>query len=237
MLYTVKEGYRPTPTARKATKRTQTGKIVRKVLLICGVLSSLLYVAMNIFVPMLFPGYSSASQTVSELSAIDAPTRSLWVMLAIVYSFLVIAFGWGIRESSGQKRPLRIAGTLMIVYAVIGLAWPPMHQREVLAADGGTLTDTMHIVFTIVSVICMLMIIGFCAVSFGNRFRFYSIVTVIVLLVFGLLTGLDAPSMQANETTPWIGVWERISIGAYLLWVSVLSIVLLQGKASVISIK
>src|SRR5688572_20926260 len=228
MLYTVKEGYVPTLTAIKATKRTQTGKIVRKVLLICGILSSLLYVAMNIFVPMLFPGYSSASQTVSELSAIDAPTRSLWVMLAIVYAVLVIAFGWGVRESWGQKRPLRIAGNLLIISAIIGLAWPPMHQREVLAAGGGTLTDTMHIVFTIVSVILMLLTIGFCAVSFGKLFRFYSIITVIILLVFGILTGLVSPAMQANEPTPWIGVWERISIGGYMLWVAVLSIVLLR---------
>lgn len=43
-----------------------------KVLLVCGILSSLLYVAMNVFVPMLFEGYSLASQTVSELSAIGA---------------------------------------------------------------------------------------------------------------------------------------------------------------------
>jgi hypothetical protein len=43
--------------------------MLRKTLLACGVLSSLLYVAMNVFVPMQWPGYSSAAQTVSELSA------------------------------------------------------------------------------------------------------------------------------------------------------------------------
>jgi hypothetical protein len=34
----------------------------------CGILSSLLYVAMNVFVAMQWEGYSSASQAVSELS-------------------------------------------------------------------------------------------------------------------------------------------------------------------------
>ena len=48
---------------------------VRKTLLVSGIVSSLLYVAMNIFVAMQWEGYSSASQTVSELSAIGAPTR------------------------------------------------------------------------------------------------------------------------------------------------------------------
>ena len=48
----------------------------------CGILSSLLYVVMNVFVAMEWEGYSSASQTVSELSAIGAPRRSLWVLPA-----------------------------------------------------------------------------------------------------------------------------------------------------------
>ena len=55
--------------------------MTRPILLVCGILSSLLYIAMNVFVPMQWDGYSSASQTVSELSAIGAPTRSLWAAL------------------------------------------------------------------------------------------------------------------------------------------------------------
>ena len=79
-----------------------------KSLLICGILSSLLYVLMNIFVPMGFEGYSIPSQTVSELSAIDAPTRTLWVWLAILYILLFAAFGWGVGKSAEGNRSLRI---------------------------------------------------------------------------------------------------------------------------------
>jgi hypothetical protein len=63
--------------------------MTRKILLVCGVLSSVLYVAMNVFVAMQWAGYSSASQTVSELSAIGAPTRPLWVPLGLVYTWWV----------------------------------------------------------------------------------------------------------------------------------------------------
>ena len=45
---------------------------VNRGLLLCGILSSLLYVAMNVLIPMQFEGYSVVSQTVSELSAIGA---------------------------------------------------------------------------------------------------------------------------------------------------------------------
>ena len=42
--------------------------MARKALLVCGIVSSLFYVAMNVFLAMQWESYSSASQTVSELS-------------------------------------------------------------------------------------------------------------------------------------------------------------------------
>ena len=90
--------------------------MTRNILLACGVLSSLLYVAMNVFVAMHWEGYSSAAQTVGELSAIGAPTRPLWVCLGIGYSLLVTAFGWGVWTSSRRNRPLRVVGGVMLAY-------------------------------------------------------------------------------------------------------------------------
>src|SRR3954469_18161210 len=116
--------------------------MTRKLSLMCGIVSSLLYVGMNVLVPMQWDGYSSAAQTVSELSAIDAPTRPLWVPLGIAYTLLVAAFGWGVWASAGQNPPLRVTGGSLVPYGLVGRACPPMHLREVLAADGGTLTDT-----------------------------------------------------------------------------------------------
>jgi hypothetical protein len=207
--------------------------MLRKMLLVCGILSSLLYVAMNILGAMQYKGYSSGSQTVSELSAIGAPTRSLWGWLGPLYSLLVIAFGWGVWISAGRKRALRIVGGLIMVgFAVTGVAWlfAPMHSREVLAAGGGTLADTMHIVVGIVTVLIMMLAIASGATAFGKRFRLYSITTMVILVVFGTLTGVDAPRISANLSTPWVGVWERINIGAFLLWVVVLAITLLRFR-------
>jgi CubicO group peptidase (beta-lactamase class C family) len=199
---------------------------MRKALLVCGILSSLLYVAMNVVVPLQWSGYSSMSQTVSELSAIDAPTRALWVVLGAVYAVLAAAFGWGVWASGRRNRPVRLVGGLMIAYGVICLAWPvaPMHLR----GAGTTLSDTIHIVFAIVTVLLMMLALGFAAAAFGPRFRLYSIVTMLILVVFGALTGLDGPRIAANLPTPWVGVWERINIGAFLLWVVVLAIALLR---------
>ncbi len=79
--------------------------MTRKVLLVCGILSSLLYVTMNVIAAMLYEGYNPASQTVSELSAIGAPTRPLWLYLGIPYSLLANAFGWGVGNRRVETAP------------------------------------------------------------------------------------------------------------------------------------
>jgi hypothetical protein len=56
----------------------------------------------------------------------------------------------------------------------------------------------------------------------------YSIATIVLLLVFGGLTFLEAPRLQANLPTPWIGLWERINISVFLLWIAVLATALLR---------
>jgi hypothetical protein len=208
--------------------------MLRKTLLVCGVLSSILYVAMNVFIAMQWEGYSSASQTISELSAVGAPTRSLWLLPAAFYTVLVTAFGCGVWKSAGGIRALRIVGGSIVAFGALGLIWPfaPMHLREALAAGGGTLSDTMHIVLSSVTVVLMLLAIAFGTAAFGKRFRLYSIASLMILLAFGALTFLDAPRVAANLPTPWIGVWERINLGVFLLWVVVLATALLPARDS-----
>src|SRR5215211_3191039 len=53
----------------------------RKALLGCGIVSSLVYVAANVLGARRWRDYSLTSQTVSELSAIGAPSRPLVVPL------------------------------------------------------------------------------------------------------------------------------------------------------------
>ena len=55
----------------------------RKALLACGVAAFLLYFALDLVAALLYDGYSYTDQTINELSAIDAETRSLWIPLGL----------------------------------------------------------------------------------------------------------------------------------------------------------
>jgi len=200
----------------------------RTILLACGIAAPLLYGAMLVFVPLGWSGYSSASQTISELSAIGAPTRPLWFSLGLVYTLLVVAFGSGIWTSAGGNGRLRVVGALLIACGVFGLFWPPMHLR----GETPTLTDTLHIVWTAVSGLLTMVAMGVAAAAVGKRFRLYSIASIVVMLATGALTSAHASNIPANLPTPWMGVWERITAGVWMLWFFVLAIALLRRQGA-----
>lgn len=207
----------------------------RKILLVCGITSSLLYIVATILGAARWEGYSSTSQSVSELIGINAPSAPIVVPLFLIYSILIYAFGAGIWISAGQKRALRVAAVLIITKEVLGLMgtlFAPIHLRGV----EGTFSDTMHVILTGVGVLlCMFPAMGFAASAFGQHFRLYSIGTMLIFLVFGALAGSDGPRIAANLPTPWLGVWERINIFGYLLWVVILAIALLRAQSGKLS--
>lgn len=209
---------------------------MRRALLTCGVLSSIWYVAINIFVPALYEGYSVSSLTVSELSAIEAPTRILWVLLAMLYPLLFAAFGWGVLKSAEGNRSLRVLGWLIIVYCILNFYWPPMHQREVIAAGGETLTDTLHIAWAMITLAFMMIMMDFGAAALGKGFRNFTIATFVVFIAFEILIGTEAGGIQSGQPTPRIGVWERINIGAFMLWVAVLAFGIMRRQKNSVDI-
>ena len=105
-----------------------------------------------------------------------------------------------------------------------------MHKREIIAAGGGTLSDILHLAWTFIHIVLMLFMIGFGAAALGKTFRIYSITTVTAFIVFGILTTLESKGINAGTPTPYIGVWERINMGAYMLWIVVFAIALLKKK-------
>jgi hypothetical protein len=200
---------------------------LRRALLVCGVLSSLVYVGIDQLAAVRHPGYHSfMAQTISELGARGAPTKSTVDPLFIVYDLLTIAFGIGVWSAARGSRALRVSGAMWVALGVGGLPGPwlfPMNLRGV----GG---DAAHIIATGVMVLFIVTGIVSGAIARGRAFRFYSFATVLATLVFGLLTSVQAKGLVTGEPTPWIGLMERACIGASLLWVVALAVALLRAE-------
>jgi hypothetical protein len=207
---------------------------LRKVALLSGAASTLLYFGMDQLGSLRYEGYSLKDQAISELSAVGAPTRWIWLTLGPVYSLLVVAFGLGVWASASGKRALRVVGACAVGVGLSGVVWPfaPMHERAVLAAGGATFSDTMHLILSGVNSLFFVVSIAAGATALGKRFRSYSIATIVAVLVFGALNALDAPRVADNEPTPWMGVFERIAVEGSMLWYAVLAIALWRVQGS-----
>ncbi len=199
-----------------------------KLLLICGILSSLLWVGADIGASLLYEDYSYTAQAISELSAIGAPTKSLLSITGVIYEGLLLAFGYGVLRVAGQKRTLRITGILLITHAILVLVsfFFPMNLREAEK----TISDTMHVIIYSIIPLLFLFIIWFGSTANGKWFRYFSIGAILVLILFGILTGMAAPRVAAGLPTPWLGIYERINAYGYMVWVILLAFILLRRE-------
>ena len=114
---------------------------MRRLLLICGAIAPLVYIATDIVAARLYPGYSYSDQAVSELFAIGAPTATMVVRLFTVSSALFVLFSVGLRLSM-RSRLMRLMALMILLNAVDSLMlWNlfPMHMR----GSKLSLTDTM----------------------------------------------------------------------------------------------
>ena len=208
----------------------QERSLIRKHLLICGALSSALYVGTDIIGALLYPGYDPLSQAISEMSAIGAPIAPLLVPLYFAYALLFTAFGIGVWSGGGVSRPMRVTAGCLTLVGLLGLfVWPffPMHMRGAT----GSLSDTMHLALGAADVALLTVAIAAASSRFGKGFRIYSWATVIVMLATGAATALFVPGVNADLPTPGLGLLERTSLASYLLWIAILSVRLVRADA------
>lgn len=205
----------------------------RKLLVSCGIAYPVVYVLTNDLVAATsYAGYSRMDQAVSELSAISAPAQTFLMAMLPVYTVLMIAFGVGVWRSAIGGHALRLTGGALVAFGVTGVLWLPfpMSRREDIATSSAvSASDVGHLVL---SGVTALLIVAMClagAAQFGRWFRVYSAATVSVVLLFsGVLTGIQSAKLSDGDPTPLLGFYERVGIGAWLLWLAVLAITLLR---------
>lgn len=203
-----------------------------RVLLICGIAAAVLFIATDVVAALfLYPGYDYASQQVSELSAIGAPSRPVWMAMGYPTAVLWAAFAAGVWRAAGGTPSIRIAAVLIGLFTINSFLWghlAPMHMR----GTEFTGTDTMHIAFAASAVALMVGFISFGAAALGVGFKVYSATTIVAILVAGGVVSTQIPAIAAGLPTPWMGLVERVSVYGPVIWLAVFALALLpQSRA------
>lgn len=213
---------------------TLRGGGLTRALLACGVGYAALYVVANdVVAAALFPGYSRVDQAVSELSSTSAPSKQFLQLMLPVFTALLWGFGLGVWRAAGANRSLRIAGALLLVSGVVGVSWLffPMTSREEMAPGPMAANDVGHLVLSGLTVSLILLEMGFSAAALGRGFRILSAVCAAAMLGFGAAMGVGAANVGAGPT-PLLGLFERLMLAGWLVWMSALSVALLRRRSS-----
>jgi hypothetical protein len=190
-----------------------------------------LYVGIDVVAAIGYPEYHSfTSRVISELMAGGAPTERLVDPLFLLYDVLVLAFSVGVWMSRAATR-VRLAAALLAAYAVLGSLGPTVAEMNLRGSGGPKSADILHIALTMALVILMLATMVLVASTQRRAFRVYSYATMVIMVVFGVLTSFAMRGVDTGEPTPWVGLLERIDIGAFLLWEALLAITLLRDQA------
>ena len=202
----------------------------KKHLILSGFLATVIYCITVIIGGLIRPGYSHISQFVSELIATGAPNKILLDQMFAVYNILTTVFAWAllifVRTQQGNpKIKIGLAGTLILLSeGIFGLATLFFPQDPV--GTPSTLTGSLHIILAGLSsftTMAAMLLIGLWIranaqlKSYGN----YSFASVGFVFIFGGI----AAAMTANQS-PLSGLVERLTIGGFLQWMAMISIVL-----------
>jgi Protein of unknown function (DUF998) len=196
-------------------------------LLACGIAAPSLSLASDILACARWRGYSPVRQSISELSAVGAPTRSLVTALDLVRDGLLVAFAAGVSGSAGANRALRATGTLVLANCAIhafAAAFLPRDYSEPTWSPG----NTANTVVMATSVGCSIAAMATGAVALPGPFR---AVSAGIPSSFAGLTALAllVPWPEGAPPTS-TGAQERTMAYAYHLWLAGLAIVLLRSR-------
>jgi hypothetical protein len=202
-------------------------RLMLRFLLVCGLLSSILYIVIDVVGALNYPDYDYSAQAISEMSASGAPTADLLAPFYRVWSLLFLAFTAGVWLVGRFLHPLRWSAGFMIAVAIVGSGFAlfPMNERSAEP----TFSDTMHLLIAGATIVLLSGSILAGGKAFRGWFWRYSVATVGVMLLFFIVTMRDVPNVAVDLPTPYMGINERVSMAAWLMWIAVLSVRLLRG--------
>lgn len=177
-----------------------------------GIISFLSYTAAVFFTPLAYPGYNPLAQAVSDLSAANAPSLSLWNQLSALYNvcevLCVMTVCIGIQ---GKKTKLLRLG--IYIFAAMEFISATGYRMFPLSDSGyaGTFQDVMHMIITalvvLLSIASLTIIIVAGAKDKGCRSYGICAAAALFMMLVGALGMKIVPA-------DYFGVVERFSVFA-----------------------
>jgi Protein of unknown function (DUF998) len=188
-----------------------------------GLVAVVVYVAATVVGGLFHPGYSHVRDAISELTASHAAHRAPLAVLYVAYNLLLVGFAWGLVRPGSASRLLRWASGLVAVGSAAGIGQVTLFPQDSTGSPA-TARGAVHIALAGVSALLCVVT----ALMYGSAFRRMRLpraawLPAFAVAAFLVLTG---PAAAASAGGPLMGLFERFTIGGYLVWVAVTCLVL-----------
>lgn len=195
---------------------------------LAGVLALLSYLSAALFAPHFYPGYDWLSQAVSDLSALTAPSRNVWLQLAGIYEVatvvsVVIAVIYFEHRVNKLSRIGIYLFALSNVLSIIGYRLFPLSD----SGHAGTLLDMMHI-YVMTPLVILLSLISLGLICIGS-YRTHGRASLGVAAGCCLLLMLLGAIGTAILPKAYFGIPERISVFAVVIFNAILGFFVFRG--------
>ncbi|HYF79703.1 MAG TPA: DUF998 domain-containing protein [Symbiobacteriaceae bacterium] len=198
---------------------------MRKLTLACGILAPLVYVTTVIYGGAITPGYSHIAHAISSLVEAGAPLRWKIDPGFIVYNVLLLAFALGLlREFAAARRPGTLVGAALALTVVPILSLLMYFFPQDPIGSTPTVAGGVHIALalgTAVLTIVTMLLTGAGARRYPplQHLRRFAVANAAFVFVTG---GMSTAGMVMQS--PIFGIFERMTIGGFELWVLVLAL-------------
>lgn len=193
-------------------------------LLACGLAAPVLFLVTDLLAIARAAAYSPMRQSISELTAVGAPTRPLVTALRVTGDGLMAALGTGVTAAAGDSRALAATGGLVATQAALDAFATAALPRD-YASPTWAPRNTANTVVMAAGVGCFVAAMGTGAVAIRGPFRALSAG---IPLSYGLLTVLSLLLRPRGEPQSSTGAQERTMAYTCELWAAALAIVLLR---------
>jgi len=193
-----------------------------------GLVSLLSYAAAVVFAPLAYPGYNWQSQAVSDLSAADSLSRTLWNQLCSLYlpcgivSIMMVC----VAAQDKLSKILRLgiyAFAAMFWVSGVGYAMFPLTE----SGFGNSFQDLMHLVVTVAVVALSIASLVMIMAGGYRKRRFVSLAVWATIALAGMFVG----AVGVNVAPPaYFGIVQRFANFAATGFNAVLGMYLFLGK-------
>jgi hypothetical membrane protein len=196
-----------------------------------GLAAVIFYVLAVLVGGAITPGYNHIYNTISELSIPGQPDRWIINSLFILYNLSLFLFAAGGFQFVHllQQKIARLVFILVMVSAVLGIAFIifPQDVRGAEATTAGTIHIILAGLTSPITIVCTILM-GILLIREKNLHTWG--IAFVVLSILILISGA-ATAYGVATNSMYGGLLERTTIGIYLLWIAILSIMIIKNKA------